>query len=256
MRPLLICALILPTIGVAQVTGEWKPSKESALQIARDADDRVRSARNLSVLTKFQIIHVNEGRGQGTYEGAFGPKGEFRIAYPVRTGPGMRAISQVETISDGKQYLLTGATVTTLKLFPVKTKKLIGKDLSASWFGDYPRLMWASLGSSEYPVSEAVRQLGAAGYLVSLDTRDVAFNGRTMKQYRIHIASSPTQSKAMGSRDWEMIIDGARKFPVKVNVDYKLKGKAEERAVLDIRWNLKAGQKFPADTFDLKPKKH
>lgn len=254
MRSFTFCLLLVPALGFSQVTGEWKPSKEDPVQIARNADDRVRSARNCSVATKLQLVHKNTGDGGDLSEGAFGPNGEFRMAYPIRTGPSMRGYTKVEIISDGKQYVLTGAAVTNLKVLPISAKKMIQKDFVASWFGDFPRLIWASLGSKEYPLAEATIQFAKEGYSVKMDTREVKFGGKTMSQYRIHIQTTPAQTKKMGSRDWEVLIDGARKFPVKVNAIYQPIGSPEERVTYDLLWNLKAGQKFPPSTFVVKKK--
>jgi hypothetical protein len=252
MRLILVPLFALPCLAVAQVTGEWKPAKEDVIQFARTADDRVRSMRNVSVALTYQLTQVNAGRGGALYEGAFGPKGEFRVAYPIRTGPKAQGLSKVEIISDAKLFALTGATYQKIVTKPLSEKKWVDKSLGETWFVDYPRLLWASLGTKEFPIAEAVRALKAKGYGVQLQVREVTFPDRVRRQYQIHVASSPQQEKAGLKQQWDMIIDADRKLPVRVTSRSVVPGKPEERTNYELKWFLQAGQKFPADTFKLK----
>ncbi len=252
MRLYLITLLAFPIVAFAQ-TSPWRPSREKASELAKTADLQVRSLRNITMSSRITYSKAStKESGYSNCDAELGPKGEFRVEYPLLPAPNRIGISKLTTTSDGKKFVVSGLAVKNPKIQPLSARKTVTAKIASSFFYDYPSLVWATLGTKELGLTEALKQLAKVGYKITVEARDVVKDGIKMPQHRIRVQTTAQQEKKGLGHDWDLIIDDTRHLPVKINYR-SFSGKVDiEREIYDIRWNLMPGQKIPPSTFVVK----
>lgn len=225
---------------------DWQPSPVSAETIAKATDDVLRKAKSLSAE---YMSFMSAPEGQGSSRGAIEilDPHDFHIEYPfAQSQP--RDFEKQTLIADSRNFGVFSSAKSWLSRSSLsKRTRITPPDVLTSWPFHFARILFASVGSSESPLSSLVAAARRSpGTKVQVQQRTVKVGGVPAKFQRLLIS----RAKAPAFQ-YEILIDNASHLPLTLRVQTQRGSGAPTTLLWSAKWNQSKGQSFPKKDFDI-----
>jgi len=232
-------------------SGGWKPSRTSASTLAAGVDRAFQTMRSVSGQSRF-VVNIPQGTGyNGSTLSVVSPT-KYRLEYPYLPSNYKRYLGQA-LVCDGKKFGIFAEVGGFILMKPLAQRpSLIPAKVLPGWPREFPRYMFATVGTTQRPFSRLVAEALAPSQqlTVASEERTVVQNGRKATFHRLLFTRK--KGSKLGALSMEIIVDGSYLLPITFrNVFPGAKG--VWNTFWTARWNFQKNQKFEGVNFTVAP---
>lgn len=230
---------------------KWTTNSKSPLAIARSADAKVTSLRNMAAM-----FSMNYRIGPEMYGGVYGDikirnNKTFVIQYEEMHYPtnGDDVPTQkCDMRANGTYASITAKSIKKTKM-PLSTFKVDASRSVNDWITGLPRYALAGI-HAETPLTNLVRMASrpGSGFTVRSRTRSFPYSGRTITQSQILVERTQKEAARKGPIRIEVTIDNHFGVPASARVDAFEKGRLKIQTLWAMKWTFKKAT-FPNSDF-------